>query len=260
METEAPEEELEDEAAALPPASSSSAASPLWPPEEIKPRQEELAGPERRPRWSSPRARVMTASGAHLEHEAPGRQHAVEVGPYSDFTALTPALCPPQQPPYASRPRRRPRGVHGASDADDGVAGATRSCDRRLVGPVIPATTALVVAVAPLLVALARGGAFAVGGAIHAAPGPGAEVPEDLDGEEIALHQLKMEGEPLHQAMDPGERLPPSAKIHHAGGLGFNVDSRTTNPAAPHAQSQRLRLLHLQHARKWSGKEEAAAR
>src|SRR4051812_45572536 len=37
METEAPEEELEDEAAALPPASSSSPASPLRPPEEIKP-------------------------------------------------------------------------------------------------------------------------------------------------------------------------------------------------------------------------------
>src|SRR3954469_25553586 len=88
MKTEAPEEELEDEAAALPPASSSSAASPLQPPEEIKPPQEELAGPERRPRRSSPRARVMTASGAHLEHEAPERQRAVEVGPYSDFTAF----------------------------------------------------------------------------------------------------------------------------------------------------------------------------
>src|SRR3954471_900507 len=260
METEAPEEELEDEAAALPPASSSSAASPLWPPEEIKPRQEELAGPERRPRWSSPRARVMTASGAHLEHEAPGRQHAVEVGPYSDFTALTPALCPPQQPPYAGRPRRRPRGVHGASDADDGVAGATQSCDRRLDGPVISATAPLVVAVAPLLVALARGGAFAVGGAVHAAPSPGAEVPEGLDGEEVIPHQLKVEGESRHQVVDPGERLPPSAKINHAGASGFDVDSRTTDPAAPHAQVQHLRLLHLQHARKRSGKAEAAAR
>src|SRR3954469_12935563 len=106
METEAPEVELEDEAAALPPASSSSAASPLRPPEETKPWQEEFAGPERRPRRSSPRARVMTASGAHLEHEAPGRQHAVEVGPYSDFTALTPALFLLSSPPYASRPRR----------------------------------------------------------------------------------------------------------------------------------------------------------
>src|SRR4051812_3386267 len=99
METEAPEVELEDEAAALPPASSSSAALPLQPPEEIKPRQEELAGPERRPRRSSPRARVMTASGAHLEHEAPGRQHAVEVGPYSDFAALSPALFLLSSPP-----------------------------------------------------------------------------------------------------------------------------------------------------------------
>src|SRR3954462_6320270 len=116
METEAPEAELEDEAAGrqhavegvqpsyselttLLPASSSSAASPFWPPEETKPRQEELAGPERRPRWSSPRARVMTASGAHLEHEAPGRQHAVEAGSHSDFTALKPALFPLGSPP-----------------------------------------------------------------------------------------------------------------------------------------------------------------
>src|SRR3954468_19596297 len=200
------------------------------------PRQEELAGPERRPRRSSPRARVTTAFGAHLEHEGPGRPHAVEVGSYSDFTALTPALCPPQQPPYASRPRRRPRGVHGASDAADGAAGATRSCDRRLVGPVIPATAPLVVAVAPLLVTLARGGAFAVGGAIHAAPSPDAEAPEGLDGEEVLPHQLKMEGEPLHQAVDPGEQLPPAAQTHHAGGSGLDVDSRPTDPAAPHAQ------------------------
>src|SRR3954464_6484336 len=167
---------------------------------------------------------------------------------------------PPQQPPYAGRPRRRPRGVHGASDADDGVAGATRSCDRHLVGPVIPATAPLVVAVAPLLVTLARGGAFAVGGTVHAAPSPGAEVPEGLDGEEVLPHQLKVEGESRHQAVDPGERLPPSAKIHYAGGSGFDVDSRTTDPAAPHAQVQHLRLLHLQHARERSRKAEAAAR
>src|SRR3954468_16678964 len=102
METEALEAELEDEAAgrqhavegiqpsyseltALPPASSPSATSPLRPPEKIKPRQEELAGPERRPRWSSPRARVMTASGEKLEHEAAERQHADKAGTYSDF-------------------------------------------------------------------------------------------------------------------------------------------------------------------------------
>src|SRR3954469_5745880 len=109
METEAPEAELEDEAAALPPASSSSAASPLRPPEETKPRQEELAGPKRRPRWSSPRTRVMTASGAHLEHEAPGRQRAVKVGPYSDFTAfdarpLSSSAAPLRQPPKETTP------------------------------------------------------------------------------------------------------------------------------------------------------------
>src|SRR3954471_24380204 len=103
METEAPEEELEDEAAALPPASSSSAASPLRPPEEIKPRQEELAGPERRPRWSSPRARVMTASGAKLEDEAAECPHAVKAGSYSDFAAFRPpsssSEAPLRQPP-----------------------------------------------------------------------------------------------------------------------------------------------------------------
>src|SRR4051812_42535566 len=173
---------------------------------------------------------------------------------------LAARLLPLQQPPYASRPRRRPRGVHGASDADDGVVGATRSCDRRLVGPVIPTTATLVVAVAPLLVALARGGAFAIGRAVHAAPGPGAEVPEDLDGEEIALHQLKMEGEPLRQAVDAGERLPPSTKIHHAGGWGLDVDSRTTDPTAPHAQSQRLGLFHLHHACEGRRETEAATR
>src|SRR4051812_27604424 len=173
---------------------------------------------------------------------------------------LAARLLPLQQPPYASRPRRRPRGVHGASDADDGVVGATRSCDRRLVGPVIPTTATLVVAVAPLLVALARGGAFAIGRAVHAAPGPGAEVPEDLDGAEIALHQLKMEGEPLRQAVDAGKRLPPSTKIHHAGGWGLNVDSRATDPAAPHAQSQCLGLFHLHHSHKGSREAEPTAR
>src|SRR3954464_13833889 len=94
-------------------------------------------------------------------------------------------------------PRRRPREAQEACDADDGVAGATRGRDRRLVGPVIPTTAALVVAIAHLLVTLARGGAFAVGGAIHAAPGPGPEAPEDLDGEEIALHQLTMQVNPF---------------------------------------------------------------
>src|SRR3954471_10729985 len=69
-----------------------------------------------------------------------------------------------------------------------------------------------------------------------------------------------MEGEPLHQAVDPGERLPPSAKIHHAGGSGFDVDSRTTDPAAPHAQSQRLVLFRLQDVREGSREAEAMAR
>src|SRR3954466_14283584 len=77
---------------ALPPASSPSAASPLRPLEKTKPRQEELAGPERRPRWPSPRTRVMTASGTKLEDEEAERQHADEAGGDSHFAALLPAL------------------------------------------------------------------------------------------------------------------------------------------------------------------------
>src|SRR3954462_4565177 len=84
---------------ALPPASSPSAASPLRPPEKTKPRQEELAGPERRPRWPSPRARGMMASGAKLEDEAAECQHAVEDDAYSDFAALPPALFLFSSPP-----------------------------------------------------------------------------------------------------------------------------------------------------------------
>src|SRR3954470_22806100 len=229
----------------MPPASSPSAASPLRPPEKTKPRQEELAGPERRPRWSSPRAGVVMASGARLEDEAAALPPALFL-----FRSLSTPAAQGDDPGEFTAPATRTMGV----------AGATRSCDRHLVGPVIPATTPLIVAVAPLLVTLARGGVFAVGGAIHAAPGLGAEVPKDLDGEEITLHQLKMEGEPLRQAVDPGERLPPSAKTHHAGGSGFDVDSRTSDPAAPHAQSQRLVLLLLQDVREGSREAEATAR
>src|SRR3954467_4067479 len=69
-----------------------------------------------------------------------------------------------------------------------------------------------------------------------------------------------MEGEPLHQAMDTGERLPPSTKIHHAGGWGLNMDSRAADPTAPHAQSQRLGLFHLHHAREGSREAEATTR
>src|SRR3954464_221112 len=47
---------------------------------------------KRRSRWPSPRARVMTTSGAKLEDEAAERQHAVEDDVYSDFAALSPAL------------------------------------------------------------------------------------------------------------------------------------------------------------------------
>src|SRR3954462_11045740 len=109
METEAPEAEHEDGAAgrqravegiqpsyseltALPPASTPSAASPLRPPEKTKPRQEELVGPERSPRWPSPRARVMTASGAKLADGATEGHRPAEDAASSAFGALPPAL------------------------------------------------------------------------------------------------------------------------------------------------------------------------
>ena len=132
----------------------------------------------------------MTVPGKELEDEAAGpaiRDEGVGACVLRlDGLAARPLPLP--QPPNASRPRRRPREVQGAGDTDDGVAGAAQSGARRLVGPATPPPATLVVAVAPLLVALARGGAFAVGGAVHAALRPSAEAPEDLDGEEIALH------------------------------------------------------------------------
>ena len=143
---------------------------------------------------------------------------------------------------------------------DDGVAGAARSGNRRLAGPTTPPPATLIVAVALLLVTLARGGAFAIGGAVHAALRPSAEAPEDLDGEEIALHQLKMEGKPLRQAVDAGERLPPSIKIHHIRGWECNADSRAADPTAPHVQSQCLGRVQLHRARKRSWKPEATTR
>ena len=100
---------------------------------------------------------VMAAPEAELEDEAAGpairdegiRARVLRV----DGLAARPLPLP--QPPNASRPRRRPREVQGAGDADDGVAGAARSGARHLVGPVILPPAALVVVVAVLLAALA---------------------------------------------------------------------------------------------------------
>src|SRR3954465_10701249 len=105
MQTEAPEEELEDEAAALPPASSSSASYPFRPPEEIKPRQEELAGPERRPRWSSPRARVMTASGGASGTRGTGTSARCRSRLVLRLHGLDARPLPPQQPPLRQPPK-----------------------------------------------------------------------------------------------------------------------------------------------------------
>ena len=143
---------------------------------------------------------------------------------------------------------------------DDGVTGTTQSGARCLVGPIILPPNSLVVAVAVLLVTLARGGAFAIGGAIHAALRPSAEAPEDLDGEEIALHQLKMESEPLRQAVDMSERLPSSTKIHHVRACEVDANPRAADPTAPHVQPQRLRRIQLHLPREWSRETKATAR
>src|SRR4051812_37293024 len=188
METEAPEEELEDEAAALPPASSSSAASPLRPPEEIKPRQEALAGTEGKTPVVVTESKgddgVWGASGTR----GIGASVSCQDRPVLRLDGLRrPSSVLLSSPPTPAAQEDDP-GEFTELGVDDGVAGATRSCDRHLVGPVIPAAAPLVVAVAPLLVALARGGAFAVGGAIFAAPRPDADAPEGLDGEEVIPH------------------------------------------------------------------------
>ena len=146
----------------------------------------------------------MTVPGKELEDEAAGpaiRDEGVGARVLRvDGLAARPLPLP--QPPNASRPRRRPREVQEAGDTDDGITGAARSGARHLVGPVILPPTTLVVAAAVLLVTPARGGVFTIRRALHAAPCTGPKEPEDLDGEKATLHQLKMESEPLRQAVD----------------------------------------------------------
>src|SRR3954463_11070780 len=101
-----------------------------------------------------------------------------EPHPRTPIDGLAASPLPLPQPPYASRPRRRPREVQGAGDMDDGIAGATRSDARHLVGPVILPPATPIVAAAVLPVTLARGGVFAIRGALHAAPCAGPEEPE----------------------------------------------------------------------------------
>src|SRR3954471_1210903 len=69
-----------------------------------------------------------------------------------------------------------------------------------------------------------------------------------------------MEGEPLRQAVDTGERLPPSTKIHHIRGREINADSRTSDSTAPHVQPQGLGRIQLHLARKWSRETKATTR
>ena len=163
-------------------------------------------------------------------------------------------------PPNASRPRRRPREVQGVGDTDDGVTGATRSGTRRLIGPVILPPPSLVVVAAVLLVTPARGGVFTTRRALHAAPCTGPKASEDLDGEKATLHLLKMESEPLRQAVDMSKRLSSPTKIHHVRGGEVDADPHATDPAAPHVQPQPLRRIQPHLPREWSWETKATAR
>src|SRR3954463_6249967 len=113
--TEAPEAELEDEAAALPPASSSSPASPLRPPEEIKPPARGACRAEEKTpvvvTESMGDDGVWGASGtrgAGASASCRSRPVLRLRGPRRPPSVLL------SSPPYARRPGRRPRGVHGA--------------------------------------------------------------------------------------------------------------------------------------------------
>src|SRR4051812_4755811 len=69
-----------------------------------------------------------------------------------------------------------------------------------------------------------------------------------------------MESEPLRQAVDASERLPPSTKIHHVRGWEINANPCVANPAAPHVQPQRLRRFQLHLPREWSRETKATTR
>ena len=73
----------------------------------------------------------------------------------------------------------------------------------------------------------------------------GPKTPEDLDGEKATLHQLKMESEPLRQAVDMSKRLPSLTKIHHVRGGEIDINPRAAIPAAPHMQPQSLWRVEL---------------
>ena len=70
-----------------------------------------------------------------------------------DGLAARPLPLP--QPPYANRPRRRPREVQGDGNTDDGAAGAARCGARHLVRPVILPPADLVVVATVFLATLA---------------------------------------------------------------------------------------------------------
>ena len=128
---------------------------------------------------------MVMMKGEELEDEAAGRQYTTKasVPAYSDLTARhPPSSSSPafqRQPPEAAAPRSSrswpeklpprttPRQIAlpgGRPGADDGAAGIAQGrCVRHLVGRIILPPVTLVIVVAVLLVAVARGGAFDVG-------------------------------------------------------------------------------------------------
>ena len=162
---------------------------------------------------------------------------------------------PPSPAPAVAEPATRGRGRGEAmgeagalGEGEDGAARQPRLRQqllqwRAMLGMTLASSSSgcagrLVVVAAVLLVTPALGAVFTIRRALHAAPCTGPEAPEDLDGEKATLHQLKMESEPLRQAVDMSKRLPSPTKIHHVRGGEVDADPRATDPAAPHVQPQ----------------------
>jgi len=150
---------------------------------------------------------VVVVPEEELEDEAAVCQYATKalVPSYSELTARHPPSLPspafPRQPPKEATPRssrsrpHREKG-HAADAAATDTALGRRV--RHLVGPVILSPATLVVAAAVLLVTLARGRFFVIGGVLHTALQSSPEVAKDLDGEEAILHYFEVENAPRH--------------------------------------------------------------
>ena len=69
-----------------------------------------------------------------------------------------------------------------------------------------------------------------------------------------------MESEPLRQAVEASEGLPPSVEIHDVRGGELNVGPCATVPTTPHMQPQHLRRIQLHLSRKRSREAETTTR